>query len=302
MLATGRGLPAYHRGNERGHGQRHFPRYLILPAGKSTASKATELVMITRETWFRVPISRRANRLLHGGIVIGLAIGLIVCATIEPDPSGTGTHTQLGLPPCLVCQFTGLEHCPSCGLTTGLAHLVRGHWSRAAAVHRAAPTVFFVGCVILLHCVIVTILGKNWLAQELSVLSILCVAGFFVWLVAICQLSQQHAYDYRIEKSQVCRRNNRSCGGRFPAPLLQLINRGREEGKCCHVRAVQNHDRTRSPEQPGNWERFAGAGEITHTADRNRYTAVNERQRPERHRHVFLQGRLRDCGAKCDAY
>lgn len=64
-------------------------------------------------------------------------IVLIVCAAIwilawrvEPSPQGLGTHRQLGLPACGFLTVTGLP-CPSCGLTTSIAQLVRGSVGRA---------------------------------------------------------------------------------------------------------------------------------------------------------------------------
>ena len=48
----------------------------------------------------------------------------VTAALLTPDPSGVGTHTQLGLPPCGVLAATGLP-CPGCGLTTCFASMVR---------------------------------------------------------------------------------------------------------------------------------------------------------------------------------
>lgn len=50
---------------------------------------------------------------------------LLVAMSLRPDPRGHGTHRQLGLPPC---TFVGLfgHRCPSCGMTTSWAHMVRG--------------------------------------------------------------------------------------------------------------------------------------------------------------------------------
>ena len=51
--------------------------------------------------------------------LLGLAVWL------KPDPSGRGTHRQLGLPPCTFVMFFD-QPCPSCGMTTSWAHVVRG--------------------------------------------------------------------------------------------------------------------------------------------------------------------------------
>ena len=57
---------------------------------------------------------------------------VITAALLTPSPTGHGTHTQLGLPPCGFLVFTGYP-CPGCGLTTAFAHMVRlqvgGAWT-----------------------------------------------------------------------------------------------------------------------------------------------------------------------------
>jgi hypothetical protein len=49
-----------------------------------------------------------------------------VAFRLEPAPEGLGTHTQLGLPPCLLYQISGVP-CPACGMTTAFAHFAHGH-------------------------------------------------------------------------------------------------------------------------------------------------------------------------------
>jgi hypothetical protein len=61
---------------------------------------------------------------------IGLAAVLGVARRLEPDPRGFGTHTQLGLAPCLFARVTG-HRCPSCGMTTAFAWFVRGRFDRS---------------------------------------------------------------------------------------------------------------------------------------------------------------------------
>jgi len=65
---------------------------------------------------------------------ISLALGLSgllgVAAMLHPQADGLGTHQQLGLPPCTVRVLFG-RPCPSCGMTTSWAHLVRGNVSEA---------------------------------------------------------------------------------------------------------------------------------------------------------------------------
>lgn len=52
---------------------------------------------------------------------------LITAMKLHPNPAGTGTHHQLGLPPC---NFKTIFHlpCPTCGMTTSFAYFVRGNF------------------------------------------------------------------------------------------------------------------------------------------------------------------------------
>src|SRR4051794_37193182 len=74
---------------------------------------------------------------------IGLAAVLGVARRLEPDPRGYGTHTQLGLYPCMFARVTGVL-CPSCGMTTSFAWFMRGRWERSWRANPAgsllAPT------------------------------------------------------------------------------------------------------------------------------------------------------------------
>jgi CBS-domain-containing membrane protein len=64
-----------------------------------------------------------------GSLLCACAV-LAVAAWLKPSPSGYGTHTQLGLPPCAFLRVMHLP-CPSCGLTTCFAWAVRLHFGNA---------------------------------------------------------------------------------------------------------------------------------------------------------------------------
>jgi hypothetical protein len=64
------------------------------------------------------------SRLFAAFSAVGLAGLLAVARYLQPDPSGVGTHTQLGLPPTLVMDRFGVP-CPLCGMTTSWAHATR---------------------------------------------------------------------------------------------------------------------------------------------------------------------------------
>src|SRR3954466_2501001 len=69
-------------------------------------------------------------RVTVGGAGVMLLGLLITAARLTPDPRGLGTHRQLGLPPCTVVAWFGVR-CPSCGMTTAWAHMVRGQLASA---------------------------------------------------------------------------------------------------------------------------------------------------------------------------
>lgn len=64
-----------------------------------------------------------------------------VAAWMHPDPSGHGTHTQLGLPPCpSVLIFD--RPCPGCGLTTSITALIHGDLAAAFHAHVMGPFLY----------------------------------------------------------------------------------------------------------------------------------------------------------------
>lgn len=80
-------------------------------------------------------------------MMVVAALGLVgvfaVARRLEPDPRGFGTHTQLGLNPCLFARVTG-RPCPTCGMTTSFAWFARGRLDRSWRANPAgsllAPT------------------------------------------------------------------------------------------------------------------------------------------------------------------
>lgn len=63
--------------------------------------------------------------------LIGISV-VVLAYSLEPDPAGHGTHTQLGIPACGFFTVTGYP-CPSCGLTTSFSHMARGNLSDGIA-------------------------------------------------------------------------------------------------------------------------------------------------------------------------
>ena len=57
-------------------------------------------------------------------------------AALDPDPSGMGTHQQLGLTPCPWLLAYGLP-CPTCGMTTAVSSAAHGEILASFRVHPA---------------------------------------------------------------------------------------------------------------------------------------------------------------------
>src|SRR5438552_6959856 len=76
------------------------------------------------------PVLRRRVRIGLIAVAAGLVALFAVAVWINPyapdgRPQTMGTHQQLGLPECNFRRLTGYP-CPSCGMTTSFALLVRG--------------------------------------------------------------------------------------------------------------------------------------------------------------------------------
>ena len=92
-----------------------------------------------RPNLVRLGWQQRAMLALLGGALFTL---LAIAVVLQPDRSGFGTHRQLGMPRCTFLVIFGYR-CPSCGMTTSWAHLVRGELT-AAMVANAGGTLLAV--------------------------------------------------------------------------------------------------------------------------------------------------------------
>jgi len=67
------------------------------------------------------------SRLFSGFIAIACLSVLTMGAWLQPSTDGHGTHTQLGLKPCM-WAVTLDKPCMTCGMTTSFAHAGEGNW------------------------------------------------------------------------------------------------------------------------------------------------------------------------------
>jgi len=119
---------------------------------------------------YRMPSRNEASaRFLAAAVAGGCGALLAFAASLTPNPSGQGTHEQLGLPPCTMVMITGLP-CPTCGMTTAFAYAARG---RLAAAFQAQPA----GLALALAVMAVGVLAGSVLATGK------------VWVVNWCRVS-----------------------------------------------------------------------------------------------------------------
>jgi hypothetical protein len=60
-------------------------------------------------------------------LAFALAFGMLATGFIlSPNPAGTGTHQQMGMPPCQMLARSGIP-CPTCGCTTAVSNFSHGN-------------------------------------------------------------------------------------------------------------------------------------------------------------------------------
>lgn len=74
-------------------------------------------------------------------LVLAAAGAVLLALSVRPRSCGYGTHEQLNLPTCSSLAATGYP-CPTCGLTTSLAAMVRGRMAAAWRAHPFGPILF----------------------------------------------------------------------------------------------------------------------------------------------------------------
>lgn len=125
-----------------------------------------------------------------------VAVALLVLLTarrMHPHASGFGTHTQLGLPACLLLQWTGIP-CPACGLTTCFSLLAHGDLRAGVVCHPVGALLFTLTCASIPLC-LGALLADVSLVQALThlqarrVCAILTGALVFQWFLKLTLLA-----------------------------------------------------------------------------------------------------------------
>ena len=132
------------------------------------------------------------NRWLRGWLVamgLGLMALLIAARIVQPAADGVGTHEQLGLPPCGFRLMFG-RPCPSCGMTTSWAHLMRGQLTQAALTHPGGMLLGLATLVAAPWLVLSGLRGKWFLSPPLFlpltiVGAVILLTTFVSWVVKL---------------------------------------------------------------------------------------------------------------------
>jgi len=91
--------------------------------------------------WAALPRASAGERAGQAATLVVL-VGLIgLGLALLPSPTGAGTHTQVGLPPCGMLETTGLP-CPTCGVTTAFCQTAHGRPAEALVTQPFGLTMF----------------------------------------------------------------------------------------------------------------------------------------------------------------
>jgi len=124
-------------------------------------------------------------RIAAGFVGLVCLVILVVAAFVKPDPSGMGSHKQLGQPACGFYERTGYP-CPTCGMTTAFAHMARGHIIRSFAVQPAGALGAIICVAALVVCSYISILGRRMdkllFLLDQQIVNLLFLAGAIVLL------------------------------------------------------------------------------------------------------------------------
>lgn len=133
------------------------------------------------------------NRLLALAILLPSATLVGLSAWLTPDPSGVGTHLQLGIRACSTLALTGYP-CPTCGMTTAFTLAAHGRIFSAFATQPAgAFLAIFNACAVLVsfYSLIVglslfRLVNALWQPRPLIVLGGIMVAGWIYKIFMTC--------------------------------------------------------------------------------------------------------------------
>ncbi len=127
-----------------------------------------------REGWELPPLNPRVGRWVRACLVL-IALGLVllfgIACYLDPYQGGhvwrQQTHKQLGLPECNFQFLTGLP-CPSCGMSTSFALLVRGDLANSLCANCVGTLLAMFLLLLLPWCVVSAARGRLYFVREVE--------------------------------------------------------------------------------------------------------------------------------------
>jgi hypothetical protein len=143
-----------------------------------------------------IPVARvaagRANRWVRITLAaIGAALIAVFALAIylnpynaDGSPRTMATHTTIGLPPCNFVALTG-KPCPSCGMTTSFALLVRGDVSNSLNANWVGTTLAVTWAVLLVWSLASAAAGRLFFIPDGrgEIVLTIFVAGFLILML-----------------------------------------------------------------------------------------------------------------------
>ena len=131
-------------------------------------------------------------------LVLGAALltGVLGLARwLRPDERGYGTHEQLGLPPCAFRLITGVP-CPSCGMTTSFAYVVRGRLLAAVLVNPGGCLLAIGSAGLIPWCLASAVVGRTIgirSPERATIVTVLIVIGLsaVAWAIRVFFFGEQ---------------------------------------------------------------------------------------------------------------
>jgi len=145
-------------------------RYSPAPIASEASAPAVEPIVAVASEPIRLSIGARIVMAFGGALLLTL---LGIAAWLTPSPDGFGTHRQLKLPllgtdpggTLPACSFKEIfgRHCPSCGMTTSWAWLMKGNVP--ASIRANVAGTMLATCALLLGpwMFVSALIGRCWI-------------------------------------------------------------------------------------------------------------------------------------------
>ena len=114
------------------------------------------------EEAFRRSRWTRPERTAFASVACILLVLLGIASWMTPNPTGVGTHQQLGLPGCTMLTIVGMR-CPACGMTTSWAHTLDGNLVSGIGASLSGVLMCLTSLVLVPAFFWFAVTGKSWI-------------------------------------------------------------------------------------------------------------------------------------------